>query len=201
MTVPGAWAVPAGGGAVDPGALTTVALACRDAERIAFTYTAADGARTERSVEPYRLVSLGRRWYLVGYDLDRGDWRSFRLDRLTGPRGTGVRFGPRRFPAADAATFVRDRIGDLPPRYVVEVLVEAPADVVRSRIGRWSTVEEEGAGRCRVRMESDSLDWPAMGLATADADFTVLGPPELREHLRALARRFAEASGTVVPRP
>ena len=73
MTVPGAWGAPPAGGGVDPGVLTTVALACRDSERITFAYTAADGNRTDRSVEPFRLVSLGRRWYLVAYDLDRGD--------------------------------------------------------------------------------------------------------------------------------
>src|SRR6185312_1645581 len=114
MTVPAAWGAQTAGGGVEPAVLTTVALACRDGERITFAYTAADGARTDRSVEPFRLVSLGRRWYLVGYDLDRGDWRSFRLDRLAGPQGTGARFAPRRLPAPDAAAFVRDRIVDLP---------------------------------------------------------------------------------------
>jgi len=98
MTVPGSWGSDWGGGArpaLDPGALTTIALACRDAERMRFGYVAASGAQTARHVEPHRLVSLGRRWYLVGYDLDRQDWRSFRLDRLTEPRGTGARFRPR----------------------------------------------------------------------------------------------------------
>jgi len=201
MTVPGVWGNPGTGGPVDPAVLTAVALACRDAERIAFDYIAAGGARTDRSVEPFRLVSLGRRWYLVGYDLDRGDWRSYRLDRLSAPRGTGVRFGPRRFPAADAASFVRDRIVDLPSRYAVEVVVAAPAGEVRRRIGRWATVEEDGAGRCRVHIDADDLDWAATALGTAGADFTVVSPPELRDHLRDLARRFAEAAGSVGPRP
>src|SRR3954462_4975793 len=98
MTVPGAWGNPGTGGAVDPAVLTAVALACRDTERLAFEYTAADGARRGRPVEPFRLVSLGRRWYLVGYDLDRGDWRTFRLDRVSGPPGTGGGVAPRRVP-------------------------------------------------------------------------------------------------------
>jgi predicted DNA-binding transcriptional regulator YafY len=199
MTVPGAWGTPGSGGAVDPAVLTTVALACRDAERLAFAYTAAGGQRSERSVEPFRLVSLGRRWYLVGYDLDRGDWRTFRLDRLARPRGTGVRFGPRRLPAADAAAFVRDHITDLPARYAVEATLAAPAALVRSRIGRWATVEDDGPGRCRVHIDADTLDWPATALGVAGAEFTVVSPPELREHLRDLARRFAEAAGSVVP--
>jgi predicted DNA-binding transcriptional regulator YafY len=195
MTVPGAWGAPASGGGVDPAVLTTVALACRDSERITFTYTAADGARTDRSVEPFRLVSLGRRWYLVGYDLDRGDWRSFRLDRLAGPHGTGARFAPRRLPAADAATFVRDRIVDLPKGIAVEAVVEAPAAAVRSRIGRWVTVEDDGPGRCRVRADADNLDWPATALAMTGAEFTVVSPPELRDHLRGMGRRCTAAAG------
>src|SRR3954465_6524928 len=67
---------------VDPRVLTEVAQACRDTERLAFSYTAADGTRTDRLTEPFRLVALRRRWYLVAYDLRRGDWRSFRRDRV-----------------------------------------------------------------------------------------------------------------------
>jgi predicted DNA-binding transcriptional regulator YafY len=198
MTVPAAWGSSSGGGSVDPAVLTTLALACRDAERVTFSYTAAGGARTERSVEPYRLVSLGRRWYLVGYDLDRGDWRTFRLDRLSGPHGTGARFAPRRFPASDAASFVRDRLVDAPWGIAVDAVVEAPAEVVRSRIGRWATVEDGGPQRCRVRMDADNLDWPATGLAMTGAEFSVVSPPELRDHLREMGRRCTAAADHVV---
>ena len=164
---------------MDPGILTTVALACRDGERLRFSYTAADGQHTERHVEPHRLVLLGRRWYLVGYDLGRQDWRSFRLDRLTAPRGTGMRFRPRTLPAADAAAFVRAGLDSVFAAYDVEVVVEAPAADVRQRIGRWSTVEDIDAARCRVRMTADSLDWPIMALGAVGADFQVVSPPEL----------------------
>ena len=194
MTVPAGW----DGGArlnLDPVTLTTIALACRDAERIRFGYTAADGAQTARHVEPHRLVSLGRRWYLVGYDLDRHDWRSFRLDRLTGPRGTGARFRPRELPAEDAAAFVRARIGTLWAVYQVEVVAEAPADRVRDRIGRWSVVEPDGPDRCRIRMTADSLEWPLMGLGFMGAEFRVVSPPELVDRLRDWGGRFVRAAG------
>src|SRR5438128_2030963 len=82
-------------------------LAGRDTGRLEFGYSAADGTRTDRLVEPFRLVPLGRRWYLVAYDLHRHDWRSFRLDRLAAPRRTGARFRPRELPAEDAAAYVR----------------------------------------------------------------------------------------------
>jgi predicted DNA-binding transcriptional regulator YafY len=193
MTVPGTW----GDGTrlnLDPAVLTTIALACRDSERIRFSYTAAGGEQTVRHVEPHRLVSLGRRWYLVGYDLDRRDWRSFRLDRLAGPRGTGARFRPRELPAADAAAFVRARIGTLWAAYQVEVVAEADADRVRERIGRWSTVEPAGPGRCRIRMTTDSLDWPLLALGTVGAEFRVVGPPELVDQLRDWGGRFSRAA-------
>ncbi|WP_229403364.1 helix-turn-helix transcriptional regulator [Micromonospora okii] len=193
-----AMTLPAGGDGpprpgVDPGVLTTVALACRDGEHLRFSYTAADGRHTDRHVEPHRLVSLGRRWYLVAYDLTRHHWRSFRIDRLTAPHGTGFRFRPRDLPAADAAEFVRTSLGKVPRLYHVEALVDAPAAVVRERIGRWATVEELDAGHCRVRMTADSLDWPTMALGTLDADFRVLDPPELLEQIHNWGARFTRA--------
>jgi predicted DNA-binding transcriptional regulator YafY len=192
MTVRAGWGDAPGPG-VDPSVLTDLALACRDGERVRFGYTSAEGRRSEREIEPYRLVSLGRRWYLVGYDLTRHDWRTFRLDRLTGPRGTGARFRARELPATDAAAFVRAGIDNLPPTYAVEVLVDAPATRVRERIGRWSTVTDVDGARCRVRMTTDSLEWPIMALGVAGADFQVLAPPELRDRVHDWGVRFGRA--------
>jgi predicted DNA-binding transcriptional regulator YafY len=193
MTVPATWGGAAAGDGVDPAVLTAAALACRDGERVSFAYTAADGARSERTVEPHRLVSLGRRWYLVGYDLDRADWRTFRVDRLDAVHGTGARFGPRRFPADDAAAFVRARIGAVTVQYDVAAVVAASAADVRRRIGRWARVEELPGDRCRVRMEADDLAWPALALAMTGAPFGEVSPPAMVEHLRDLAGRYAAA--------
>ena len=194
MTVPASWG-SGGRVSVDPGVLTEIAVACRDTERLRFGYTAANGRQTARHVEPHRLVSLGRRWYLVGYDLDRHDWRSYRVDRLARPEGTGARFRPRELPAADAADFVRAGIGSVSAVYDVEVLIDAPAGAVRERIGRWATVENAGPGRCRIRMTADSLDWPTMALGAVGAGFEVVSPPELADHVRDWGRRFSRAGG------
>ena len=132
-------------------------------------------------VEPHRLVLLGHRWYLAGYDLGRHDWRSFRLDRLTAPGGTGTRFRPRTLPAADAAAFVRAGVDSVTAAYDVEVLIGAPAAAVRQRIGQWAAVEDIDATRCRIRMTADSLDWPVLALGAAGASFQVISPPELLE--------------------
>ncbi|MFG3229264.1 helix-turn-helix transcriptional regulator [Kitasatospora sp. NPDC048194] len=194
VTVPVDWGRSAGSG-VDPDALTVVALACRDGERLRFSYTAASGPRTERHVEPHRLVCLDRRWYLVAYDLDRAAWRSFRLDRLTAPHGSGARFAQRALPAADAAEFVRAGRNGMPRPHRVEAVVEAPAEYVRARVGRWGEVEAAGPERCRLVMTADSLDWPAMALGSLGAEFRVVGPPELRALVAEWAARFGRAAG------
>jgi predicted DNA-binding transcriptional regulator YafY len=183
------------GPSVAPDVLIAVAQACRDSERMQFDYTARGGEQTERHVEPHRLVPLGRRWYLVAYDLTRHDWRSFRLDRLTRPRSTATRFRPRTLPAPDAAAFVRAGIDEMPSQYAVEALVQAPAERIRERIGRWSTVEDTGEGRCRVLMTADSLDGPVLALGVVGADFQVIAPPELAERIRDWGDRFTRATG------
>jgi predicted DNA-binding transcriptional regulator YafY len=197
VTVPAVWGEAAAVSQVSPEVLTVVAQACRDDERLRFGYTAAAGADSERHVEPHRLVSLGRRWYLVAYDLDRGDWRSFRLDRLSAPVLTGARFAPRRLPADDAAAFVLDGLGARPSPHQVEVLVHAPASDIVGHVGRWGTVIEESPGTCLLRMTTDNLDWPAMALGSLGADFTVRSPTDLLDHVRQWAALFSRA--TVAP--
>ncbi|MHB8431299.1 MAG: helix-turn-helix transcriptional regulator [Acidimicrobiales bacterium] len=186
-----AWAPPAS--SIDVNVLTTLAAACRDLEQLHFDYTAAGGARSERRVEPHRLVSLGRSWYLVAYDLDRHDWRTFRLDRLRAPRASGARFETRDLPSGDATSFVRESIANAPRPFAVDAVVAAPAAAVRARIGQWSSVEEQTEHTCQLQISAESLDWAAFALAVIGADFRIHGPPELVEHLRAWADRFARA--------
>jgi predicted DNA-binding transcriptional regulator YafY len=178
---------------LDPDVLTTLAQACRDDERIEFGYTTYAGDRATRLAEPHRLVPLGRRWYLVAYDLHRHDWRSFRLDRITEPRRTGARFLPRKLPNDDAAQFVRAGIRSIPATYRVDVLVHAPAERLRPQLGRWAEITEVDAQTCELRMTVDDLAWPAMALGAAGADFEVREPPELVELLRDWSARFARA--------
>jgi predicted DNA-binding transcriptional regulator YafY len=192
MTEPATWSPP--GASIDPEALTTIAQACQATERLRFAYTAADGALSERHVEPLRLVALGRRWYLAAYDLTRQDWRSFRLDRLAAPQATGVRFRPRELPAADAAAFVRASIENQPGTYAIDALVHAPAETVTAQIGRCATIEAVSHGCCRLTMTTDSLDWPAMALGTIAAEFEVIAPPELKVQLADWSQRFHHAS-------
>ena len=193
VTVPAAWG-EAGTEPVDPLALTTVAQCCRDAERLTFDYVASDGAHSDRHVEPYRLVPVGQRWYLVAYDLVRGDWRTFRLDRLASTANTGQHFAPRRLPAADAATFVLAGLDGRRDPHRVEVLVAAPAAEVVAHVGRWGTVTAVSPTTCRLEMTADDLSWPAMALGVLDCDFTVQSPPELLELLTRWAALYSRAA-------
>lgn len=197
MTVPAV--VGAHAPSADPTALAAIAQACRDCERLKFSYVPRDGDPSERHVDPHRLVLLGRRWYLVAWDLERFAWRTFRVDRLTDPQGTGAHFPPRVLPAGDAAQFVRAAIDNLPMRYVIEALIHTSAAVVRDRIGRWAAVEELDNGQCLLRMTSESLDWPMMALGATDAEFEVLSPPEFLAHLRERSARFSRASTAAGP--
>ncbi|GAA4374599.1 YafY family protein [Nocardioides caricicola] len=181
-----------GGPVLDAGVITALAQACRDDEPVTFDYTARDGASSRRRVEPHRLVSAGRRWYLVGYDKDRQDWRSFRVDRVGGVQGSGQRVRPRELPGGDAAAFVAAGIRSMAQRYDVRLRIELPAEVVEADIGRWATVTADGDG-CLVHMPTDSLDWPVMVLARLGAEFRVDGPPELREVLAVAAERFSRS--------
>jgi predicted DNA-binding transcriptional regulator YafY len=179
-----------GGPALDPALLSTLAQACRDSEPIHFTYTAREAEPTDRWVEPHRMVTMGRRWYLVAYDRDRQDWRSFRVDRIREPRTSGHTFRPRELPAEDALSFVQSGIRRMPQRYAVRVVVDAEAEHVAASVGRWATVTGTGEGAV-LEMNVDTLDWPMFMLANLDADFTVESPPELAAAVSRVAERFA----------
>ena len=181
-----------GGPELDPSLLATLAQACRDDEPLRFTYRARESDPTDRWVEPHRLVTLGRRWYLVAYDRDRQDWRSFRVDRISEPRTTGQRFRPRELPTDDALSFVQAGIRRMPQRYAVRVRIQAPVEKVAAAVNHWGTASGED-GDCLLEMNLDTLEWPVVVLMGLDADFTVESPPELIALLGRAAQRFAVA--------
>jgi predicted DNA-binding transcriptional regulator YafY len=195
MTVPALWGETGEG--VNPGTLVELAQACRDSERLQFSYADRDAHRSERRVEPHRLVLLGRRWYLIAWDLDRQDWRSFRLDRLSEPRSAGAQFLPRELPSQDAATFLRMGIESVARQLQVEAIVDASTEQVRSRLGTWAAVEDLYDGRCRVRIASDAPEWPTVALCTLGVPFEIVGPPEVVEFARLCAARLGSATAPI----
>lgn len=183
---------------VEASVLGAIAQAIRDTERIRFSYTARGGAsageQVRRHVEPHQLVTLGRRWYLLAFDLDRADWRSFRLDRLTDPLGTKSLFRRREIPGGDAAAYVKEGLGGRTELRRLVCVVDAPTAEVEQQIGRWTTVEGLGDGRCRVTSEAPDVGWLLLGMGMVGAPFTIEeASPEVREAMASWAQRFAAA--------
>ncbi|WP_431922561.1 helix-turn-helix transcriptional regulator [Amycolatopsis tucumanensis] len=173
--------------------LSLLAAACRDHERPRFDYSGHDGTTGRRVAEPYRLVNWGSRWYLVAWDCDRGDWRTFRVDRMEPKIPSGPRFTPRELPE-EVTDRVRRGVSAAAWRYRAEVTVHAPADVVCERINpAVGTVEALDATTCVLHTGADTVQSIAVHLGLLDLDFTVTGPPELVDRLRVLSRRYRKA--------
>ncbi|MFE4381512.1 helix-turn-helix transcriptional regulator [Streptomyces cyaneofuscatus] len=196
------------GATIDPQTLTTLASAATGQEALRFSYRSGDGTETKRQVEPYRLVSTGRRWYLVAYDLLRADWRTFRVDRVSEPFATGARFTPRPLPMEggggaepeDAARYFARSMAGRQPELRLDVRFRAPAEFVAARLPPTLGVPEpepgpDGEDGCRLRSSStDSLEWVALRLALVDCEFAVQGPPQLVAYLESLGARLTRAA-------
>ncbi|MFG1922517.1 helix-turn-helix transcriptional regulator [Cryptosporangium sp. NPDC048952] len=174
---------------VDPDVLMTLARACRDEVEVEFGYPSG-GARR---VEPYRLVSSDRRWYLMAFDRSRDDWRIFRVDRMTDVSARTWHFRARA-DAPDAATYVHEGVAARVYAHQARFLVHAPADLVRDEIPvSAAVVYPAGNGRCEVRAGADNLDGVLLHMVMLDHDFEVLEPPELATRCHELATRLHAA--------
>jgi predicted DNA-binding transcriptional regulator YafY len=177
---------------VQPDVLMTLARACRDREHVTAAYVDRAGSSTQRRLEPYQLVTTGRRWYLLAYDRDRQDWRSLRLDRMADVRALGSTFTPRQAP--DAASYVRRSISASPYRYLARVRYFAPYDVVSQYFSPSSaSIEPDGPDACVVTAGANDPDRMVFYFAIVGPDFEVLEPPELADAMRTLAQRLGRA--------
>lgn len=189
----------AGPAAVEPRILTAVAAACRDEERLRFRYRDQRDATTAREVEPMRLVSTGRVWYLVAWDLDRADWRTFRLDRIDARAGLarGDRFAPREPPGGFAAYVARavGGGGRERTRQRARLVLPVPLAEARARIPGWvGALEADGEGATLLTVSADTGDGVAALALLAGMDFTVREPGEAAAPLREAARRLLRAT-------
>ena len=186
---------PPHGPVVDPEVLAVIATASRDHERLRLKYRSHDGTPSTRIVEPHRLVHTGRRWYLVAWDLDRGDWRTFRVDRIERAPTTDRRFVPRDPPAKDMVAYVSRGVSAVRDRHQASIVLHAPLEEVSDRVPpAYGTLEALDANRCLLRTGSDWLAGLAVYVADIGVDFEVLEPPELIDQVRRLADRFGRAS-------
>ena len=180
------------GPSVDATILTTIAATCRDRHRLRFDYRTHGGASSLRTVEPHRLVHTGRRWYLVAWDVDKRDWRSFRADRIEPRTPTGPRFAPRD-PPADAAALVTRGVDAALMRHRARVTVHRPAREITQWLPDAVAVEAVDERTCVVHAGADTPHLLAAHILTLDADFEVTGPPELLAALSTLADRCHKA--------
>ncbi|OZC58287.1 DNA-binding transcriptional regulator [Rhodococcus sp. RS1C4] len=176
--------------AVDATVLSTVAGVCHNHERLRFDYRRHDGTEVRREVEPYSLVRSGARWYLLGWDLLREDWRSFRVDRLEPKIPTGPRFTPRPLPDGGAAAFVAAGIDRTFTRVQARIELAASIETIAPMVDeQWGTLESGSEDACTLILSGDSLASIARWLSAFDTPFTVLDPPELRDECLKVAQR------------
>jgi predicted DNA-binding transcriptional regulator YafY len=191
----------------DPAVLVALADAVRAREVLRFDYASGypdlgrpaqdTEPRPPRRAEPHHVVSRHGRWYLLAWDLDRDDWRTYRADRITLRTPNGPRFTPRPIPGDDVAAFVAARFkgsrgGDTWPCRG-QVVLHAAAATVAPYIGD-GTLEPLGPDRCRLTAGSWSWGGLAASIARYDVAFDVLDPPPLRDAVAALGRRCSAAA-------
>jgi predicted DNA-binding transcriptional regulator YafY len=171
--------------------LASLAQACEAHELVSFGYSSREGRATTRRVEPHRLVATDRRWYLVAYDLDRGDWRTFRVDRARAVRLTGHTFVPR--PLKDPGRLVSEAISAAGYRYRAVVRFDVPADEVAKRVPPHVGSVEATSGGTMLKIGVDDAEWLTGYLIGLGFGFEVVGPPELRDGVVAIVERVAGA--------
>lgn len=194
----GAFTVPMLRGAdtstVDPALLTELAAACRDSERLRFSYRSHGGSDSRRTVEPHRLVCTEHRWYLVAWDLDREDWRTFRVDRITPTPPHGPRFTPRPPPADELAAYVSEGVAVSAYAARAVLLVKAPLAEAAQHISPSAGVlEPVDAQTCRLTAGAPNLEVLVIHVLLMGIDFEVVEPPELVEVMTRARDRLTRA--------
>ena len=176
--------------------LGTLALACRDSERVRFSYEDGRGERTERVAEPHALVVARRNWFLVCWDVRRDDWRTFRVDRMSRLFGTRLRFDPREVPGGGAAAYVAASVASLHRRVSMTVLLTMPLDEARTAFGPWGAqTSAMDATTTRWSVEGESIEhlFGALAWIPAGIEYKLEGEPALIEFVRRAAARAASA--------
>lgn len=174
--------------------LTRIATACRDHLKLRLNYRDRAGNATTRTVEPLRLAHTGHLWYLVAWDAQRADWRTFRTDRIERLVSSGPHFAPREFPG-DVAEFVSRSMTQVPYRYRLRLRLQGSAAELVNRIPSWCGVLEAlDDTSCTLSTGADSVEGLAAQIVLIGCDFEFLDSPELVPELRKIAERLYRAT-------
>ncbi|TDO54770.1 putative DNA-binding transcriptional regulator YafY [Kribbella sp. VKM Ac-2527] len=185
---------------IDAQLLASLASCCRDSEIIAFDYESRSGASSSRRVEPHQLVAVHGQWYLLAYDPERADWRTFRVDRISSVRPSRHHFTPRELPAPDALSYLEQSFATASYRHSVTLWVQLPADELRRNFYRWwlpGTVEADGVDSCVVRLTTESPELLIQYVAAVvalGAEFTMQAPEQTAALIRDVGLRLASGA-------
>ncbi len=183
------------GTSVDPSVLTELARLAREHFTLRFDYSDRKQDASRRRVEPYRIVNAGARWYLVAWDLDRADWRTFRVDRIQPGMSSGARFTPRPLSDAEVEALISRGVPPEARRVQARVVVRVPAEQLAQRFGPWiGRIEAIDETSCVLTTGAERVEDFAAWLGFLGSDFEVTEPPELVAQLRVLANRYAAAT-------
>jgi predicted DNA-binding transcriptional regulator YafY len=178
---------------VDSGILRTVSAACRASDELAVEYRDRLGRSSSRRLQPHRVVSIGRRWYLVARDARSFQWRTWRVDRLQSAEPTGHRFVVSDPP--DAVELVQRSISTAPYRHQARIELGAPveriAELVPPTVGVLEALDETTT---LLTTGADQLDTLALHVVMLGVDFRILEPDALRARMRELSRRLDEGA-------
>ncbi|GAA2777056.1 helix-turn-helix transcriptional regulator [Saccharopolyspora taberi] len=180
----------------EPAVIARLALCCSERELVTFSYRKRSGATSTRRVEPSNLLTLEGLWYLLGFDVERQDWRVFRIDRMEQPTSTGHRFVPRGLPAGDPAAYLAQSLMNAPYRYRAQITVPLPAESVRARLFAPipGVITDAGPDRCTVRLSTENAEVITQYIVAIGAlteEFELDACEEIRARLRALGSRFS----------
>lgn len=173
---------------VDGEVLASLALACRRDERVLLGYRDRTGRASRRDVDPYRIVRAATRWYLVARDVRRGEWRTFRIDRVTDVLPTAVRTDIGAPP--DAAALVNEALTFGGYRWRASVRLALPYDEARRRVPPTFSQLEADGDETVLSMGADDLAWVARFVVGIGCEFEVLEPAELNAEVRRLGERL-----------
>ena len=187
----------------EPQAIATLAESCRDAVAVRFAYRRRDGTLSDRRVEPNSLVTVRSVWYLVAWDLDRDDWRTFRVDRVDGPiEPTGHGARRRVVRGGDALAYLGESLAAMPYDHNVAIEIGADSDRVLASV-KWLNprrVDAVGDGRCTVRLGADDVQSVVRDVCDIVVSCPVEGvrsSPEVRAHLCMVIDRLAGAMAAI----
>lgn len=188
---------------VQASCLLLLAHACSARERVRFEYTDKGGQPSRRLVEPLQVVRSGARWYLAARDIDRADWRTFRLDRIRDPENVGTRFEFHDPP--DAVGLVTAGFASMPFPFTARVCLPVPLDEAERLVPRTIAMFESRDGATIVEVGSSSMERMVAYLAGMRPPCEVLDPPELRQalvdHLKEVAAANSGARPSGARRP